>query len=312
MFIMRLLVLVLVLLVSFYGGYAITENHISHMKMSPDICAGTYIRGITLDMISRWEKQKKYAVVRFQRFIPITYSLGGVPQEPKEFKVEGGAWVVGRGIISVSHMVDSIEQGAAIRFLATDLQARQIISDVVVRADNQWFRLVYEDFTIGGADKIQLKTVDKKYHLAYFELSVDLPDPYSFAIPLGRYSDLSVGSSIFIGGNPFNLGTSFRSGDVSSIKKSNEKLEMQDAPVPESYYLINLPIVWGDSGHPVYAITPCGDAEVVGMAFVIPPGFNYADLRFVLDVEFIRLFAVTNGVELDELQKKYKAWRLAQ
>ncbi|OGZ44552.1 MAG: hypothetical protein A2719_04005 [Candidatus Ryanbacteria bacterium RIFCSPHIGHO2_01_FULL_45_22] len=68
--------------------------------------------------------------------------------------------------------------------------------------------------------------------------------------------------------------------------------------------------VWDDSGHPVYAITPCGDAEMVCMALVITPGFNYADLRFVLDVEFIRMFAIINGIYLDALQKKYEAWHL--
>lgn len=306
----RLSALVLALLVFVCGGCAaVAGNLVSNITSSQSLCKGSYIRGITSEMIRRWERQKKYAVVRFQRVTPISYSLNGVSQTPKELETEGGAWVAGRGIVSVSHMLDPVEQSAAMRFLTQDLSGGQTISDVVVQADHQWYQLVYEGFTIGGEDKIQFVTIDTDRHLAFFKLLVDLPDPYSFAVPLGHYHKLSIGASVFIGGNPFNLGTSFRSGDVSSIKKSDEKLEMRNAPLPESYYLINLPVVWGDSGHPVYAITSCGDAEVVGMAFVIAPGRDYADLRFVLDVEYLREFAKSNGVDVDEIEKKHEAWR---
>jgi len=309
-------VLALAVLVFLEGCAAVAGKSVSNTNTSFGSCADTYIRGITSEMIHRWEKRKKYAVVRFERVVPISYSLDGVPQKSKELKIQGGAWVAGSGIVSVSHMTDPIQQNVAFGFLAKDLQARQIISDVAVHPEQEWFQLVYEDFTIGGADKIRLKTVDKRYHFAFFELLVDLPDPYSFAVPLGHYDRLSVGSSVFIEGNPYTLGGSFRSGDVSSIKKSKEIsaefAEVSKPLVANSYYLINLPIVWGDSGHSVYAITSCGEAEMVGMAFVFVPGWVYSDLRFVLDVEFIRMFAKTNGVDVDMLQKKYEMWRLTQ
>lgn len=303
-------------LVFFYGSpvgrMAIAEESIP-ANLPHDSCGGKYIRGITLEMIDRWLTQTQtYATVRFQHHTPILYDVNGVTQEV-DFQAEGGALVTGRGIVSVSHMTETPSEDKVRAFLMQKLEKGQTLSKIQILVERQWFQLVYQNLTVGGRDNIQLKTVDPYYHLAFFELKGDLPDPYPFIVPLGHSEKLSVGTSVFIGGNPLQLGTSFRSGEVSSlVKRGKILIQLTEPPLPNSFYLINLSIIWGDSGHVIYAMTPCGDAEVVGMAFVFSPGLGLTDLRWVIDVDILRLFLKKNGVDLDMLQKKYKAWRSAQ
>lgn len=306
MYIMRMLVLVLVFVSLVFNGHTpIADVETPSGVSSSHACQGKYIRGIPLDMIERWEKQtQKYAPIRLRQNIPVSYMIDGISQT-KTFEAEGGAFVIGRYIITASHMIRPPEYDKVIISLRNDLQKEQILTDVKVLADQQWFQLVFGDLQIGGKEALRFVVADEQFHLALLSLQNDLPD--SYAIPLGFFEKLSVGASVFIGGNPFALGTVFRSGEVSSLRIREEQLFLPQAEemLPNTAFIVHFPVMPGDSGHMVYAMTPCGDPEIVGMAFHTAPGGYWGDLRWIISVETIRAFALKNGVDLDALQKKH-------
>jgi S1-C subfamily serine protease len=98
--------------------------------------------------------------------------------------------------------------------------------------------------------------------IALFEMPENTLNLPSLPCPVGNSDELTVGTFLYIVGNPFNSGINMREGIVSSLKG----LDGVDMPstTRDDLFVISNGVVPGDSGAPVFGLRD-GVPELVGL-----------------------------------------------
>ena len=124
---------------------------------------------------------------------------------------------------------------------------------------------------------------------------------YSLVVPVGETRKLDVFSLLVMNGNLLGLGSHPRLGYVSVV----DAPQYTGSDISEGFYFTAvLPVIYGDSGGFVFALTPCGDFEWVGVMVTIIPGMMFVPVRQILRAdEIVKAFKPV--VDLDKAQKKF-------
>jgi len=157
--------------------------------------------------------------------------------------------VVGRHILTLDHVVTQNSLEVATPFGTVSLPSK---------------KLEEKTFLVSRDRKLVLKKVlgDPELDIALFEVPANDLNLASLPSPVGNSDELTVGTFLYIAGNPFNSGINVREGIVSSLlglegiqKISNRRSDL---------FVISNGVVPGDSGAPVLALRD-GVPELVGI-----------------------------------------------
>ncbi|NIO05479.1 MAG: trypsin-like serine protease [Proteobacteria bacterium] len=157
--------------------------------------------------------------------------------------------IAGRFVITLDHVVTQNTLEMPTPFGRVSLPSKKL--------EEKTF-LVYQN------RKLFLKTVlrDPELDIALFEIPPNDLNLTSIPFPVGDSSELSLGTFVYIVGNPFNSGINVREGIVSSLL-GMEGLEQMPTK-RDDIFMISNGVVPGDSGAPALALRD-GVPELVGI-----------------------------------------------
>ncbi|MEK7604063.1 MAG: S1C family serine protease [Patescibacteria group bacterium] len=262
-------------------------------------CKTPYMFTVSGDAIKKWENAMRYVPERLVLKFRLSFKdANGFPREDI-INIQGGGFIFGDYLVTVEHM-KPLPPDALVLLLIS--KGYRNFTDVKVK--ETWFEILYayNSLVIGGTDALEFVATSEKFHLSLYKLAVVVPPKYRFALTFGDTACLRIGVAVILGGNPGSFGRNFRIGYVSSLKGGKiENVSEADTSLKkileEATFMVQLPIIPGDSGHPVVSITATGEIALIGVAFTTIPGAFYGDMRLVLKVETVKAFFQENGVK---------------
>lgn len=262
-------------------------------------CKMPYVSTISVDAIKKWENAMRYVPERLVLKVRISFKdASGVPREDLLI-MQGGGFIVGEYLVTVEHM-----KTPSSRMLTLFLITKGYRNFTDIKVKETWFEILYADNTlvVGGSDALEFVATKEEFHLSFYKLAVVIPPKYKLALPFGDTACLEIGTAVILGGNPVTFGRNFRTGHVSSLRggKIENALEEESSlkkVSEDATFIVQLPIIPGDSGHPVVSLTSTGEVVIVGVAFTTVPGTLFGDVRLILRIETVKAFFQEKGID---------------
>ena len=256
------------------GGVAGAEETNLQTQSQPEaqqLCKneGPYVLTITEQGREQWKKLQPALPDKFivrTDFSYVVVDKSGVQKRHLGFFQRTGTAGVfaGRYVLTVNHLAGDVLD-----------QIDQIIKSTGVKEyeglviEKVWYRLDFGTFAIEGYNMFSLLHFDKARDVALLELKEEagvIPSKYSLPVPVGSRERVDIFSLIVWDGNFFGAGPHPRLGYVSSL----DPPQYPGFERPSSFIVSAFgPTVPGDSGGFVFALTPCGDYEWVGISIAI-------------------------------------------
>ena len=264
-------------------------------------CKTPYVSLISIsgDAIRKWENVMRYVPERLVLKFRVSFKDAHGFSREDVMNMQGGGFIVGEYLVTVEHIKTPSPRMLTLLLIA---KGHRNFTDVKVK--ETWFEILYAGNTlvVGGTDALEFVATNEEFHLSLYKLGVAVPPKYKFALPFGDTACLEIGTAVILGGNPGAFGRNFRTGHVSSLRggKIENVVEEESSlkkVLEEATFTVQLPVMPGDSGHPVVSLTAAGEVVLVGIAFTTVPGAFFSDLHLILRVETVKAFFKKNGID---------------